>query len=82
MSIEARVLSVLASASKMRCASEGNTPVSASALITSAGQPMRARCGSARVCATRRLHMLNQFRSVHAAAMPCAERFALAGTPA
>ena len=66
----------------MRWASDGKTPVSASALITRAGQVIRARCGSARVCAIRRLHMPSQLRSVQAAAMPCAERFALAGTPA
>lgn len=66
----------------MRSASDGKTPVSASALITSDGQVIRARCGSARVWAQRRLHIASQLRSVHAAAIPCAERFALTGMPA
>lgn len=57
-------------------------PVSASALSTRAGQVIRARWGAARVWATRRLHMPSQPRSVQAAAMPCAERFAFTGVPA
>ena len=46
------------------------------------GQVIRARCGSARVWAWRRLHMPIQFLRVVAAAMPRAERFAFTGTPA
>ncbi|CKR33121.1 Uncharacterised protein [Mycobacterium tuberculosis] len=56
--------------------------MSASALSTRAGQVIRARWGAARVWATRRLHMPSQPRSVQAAAMPCAERFAFTGVPA
>lgn len=45
-----------------------------------AGDP--GQVGAARVWATRRLHMPSQPRSVQAAAMPCAERFAFTGVPA